>query len=187
MSAAIGAFWAKGFAATTLSDLEDATGVDRSTLYNSFEGKEGLYRAATAAYLDRADDELFAPLYEGTDGIADVIEFIDRLRDNLRSGANPPGCLIVNDMACATAHEATGRYLRSLEGGLRLALGRASRSGEADAVKADARCQFLCAAVVGINLVSRNGGDNVAALALIDGVRAEVSSWGGPADRERRG
>jgi AcrR family transcriptional regulator len=49
VAAAIVAFWAKGFEATTLSDLEAATGVDRSSIYNSFGGKEGLYRSAAAA------------------------------------------------------------------------------------------------------------------------------------------
>ncbi|MCP4960035.1 MAG: TetR/AcrR family transcriptional regulator, partial [Actinomycetia bacterium] len=65
VDAAIGAFFRSGFEATTLADLEHATGVDRSTLYNSFGGKQGLYELATTAYLERAETSLFEPLANG--------------------------------------------------------------------------------------------------------------------------
>ena len=93
VEAATYVFWEKGFAATTLSDLEAATGVDRSTLYNSFDGKTGIYRAATDAYVDGAEETMFEPLYMGANGLADVVEFLDRLHANLGSGSNPRGCL----------------------------------------------------------------------------------------------
>ena len=99
ISEAMRMFWSKGFSSTTLNDLEHATGVDRSTLYNSFDGKDGLYRSAAAAYVDGVEQELFASLFVGTGGIADVVEFIDRLDDVFRSGARPRGCLIINDLA----------------------------------------------------------------------------------------
>ena len=63
---AIAAFFQKGFEATTLADLEAVTGVDRSTLYNSFGGKTGLYQSATDTYLSLAEGGLFAPLLVGT-------------------------------------------------------------------------------------------------------------------------
>lgn len=177
VAAAVRTFWSKGFSSTTLNDLEVATGVDRSTLYNSFDGKEGLYRSAAAAYVDLAEQELFASLFNGTDGIADIVEFIDRLDEVFRSGARPRGCLIINDLASDVDDHASKRYLRSLEEGLRLALERASESGETDPNKALHRSQFLTAAVLGFSLVSRNSVDQKPALALIDGVRSEVSSW----------
>lgn len=92
MAAVIIAFWVKGVEATTLSDLEAATGVDRSSIYNSFGGKEGLCRSATSAYVESAEEVLFEPLYKGTAGIADLIEFLDRIAANLGAGTNPQGC-----------------------------------------------------------------------------------------------
>lgn len=177
ISEAMRAFWSNGFSSTTLSDLEEATGVDRSTLYNSFDGKEGLYRSAAAAYVDVVEQELFAPLFTGSDGIADIVEFIDRLDSVFRSGVRPRGCLIINDLASDVDDHASQRYLRSLEEGLRLALERASGSGETDPDKALQRSQLLTAAVLGFTLVSRNSVDQNPALALIEGVRSEVNSW----------
>ena len=177
VAAAIVAFWSKGFEATTLSDLEKATGIDRSSIYNSFGGKEGLYRSATAAYVDRAEEVLFRPLHKGTEGVADIVEFLDLLAENLGAGTNPQGCLIVNDMAAGPDRAATDRYLRSLRKGLRAALERASALGEIDPDTVRQREQLVSAAVIGINLVSRSAADNSAALTLIDGVRSEVNSW----------
>ncbi len=177
VSAAISSFWEKGFEATTLSDLEAATGVDRSTIYNSFGGKTGLYGSATAAYLDMSEEVLFEPLQKGTSGIADIIEFLDRLANVLGSGGNPPGCLIVNDMAADIDHEATNRYLQCLAGGFQSALERASSLDHSDPNKAEQRCQTLTAAVLGVNIAHRNSANTSLARKMIDGLRDEVSSW----------
>lgn len=177
VAAAVQPFWAKGFEATTLGDLEVATGVDRSSIYNSFGGKEGLYRSAAAAYVDSAEEVLFEPLHHGTGGIADIIEFLDRLAANLGAGTNPQGCFIVNDMAADVDHESTDRYLERLENGLRAALERASASGESQADKSIRRYRLLMAAVLGVNITHRNDKTGTRAANLVDGLRSEVSSW----------
>ena len=183
VAAAITAFWAKGFEATTLSDLESATGLDRSSIYNSFGGKDGLYRSAAAAYVDSAEDVLFEPLSKGKDGVTDIIEFLDRLADNLGAGTHPPGCLIVNDMSAEVDHKATNRYLTRLEEGLRAALERASESGETEASMNAQRCQLLTAAILGVNITHRNDESGTRAQELINGLRSEVGSWVGPRPR----
>jgi len=183
VAAAIIPFWAKGFEATTLSDLESATGLDRSSIYNSFGGKDGLYRSAAAAYVDGAEDLLFEPLHKGTRGVADIIEFLDRLEENLGAGTNPPGCLIVNDMTATVDHKATNRYLARLEEGLLTALERASGSGETQASMSVQRCQLLAAAILGVNITHRNDDSGTRAQKLIDGLRSEVGSWAGPPPR----
>jgi AcrR family transcriptional regulator len=176
VSAAILAFWEKGYSATTLHDLEAATGVDRSTLYNSFDGKKGLFRSAATAYVDLADERLFEPLYDGTQGIADIVEFIDRIDAILESDV-PTGCLIVNDMGEVTDPDSTRRYLERLEGGLRAALDRAAVAGQIEPNLCEQRCRLLTAAVIGLNQVNHSGADAVAASDLLEGIRMEVSAW----------
>ena len=46
-------FWKHGFADTSLQDLEQATGVNKSGLYTEFQGKEDLFLACLRHYLDR--------------------------------------------------------------------------------------------------------------------------------------
>ncbi|MDH3683729.1 MAG: TetR/AcrR family transcriptional regulator [Acidimicrobiia bacterium] len=188
VDAAIGAFFAKGFDATTLADLEAATGVDRSTLYNSFGGKRGLYHKATERYLDRAAESLFSVLYTGSDGtdgvgddtddgLQDVVQFLERLRSGLTSAAVSPGCLIINDMAAGSDPDAARRYRELLDNGLRAALGRAAKAGTIDSNTIESRASLVSAAVVGINLVSRHTGDNQQVDQLVTGAITEVTSW----------
>ena len=171
------AFWSKGFKATTLSDLEEATGVDRSTLYNFFDGKDGLYRSAAAAYVNDAEQWLFEPLLAGSSGIANITEFLDRLDEMYAASANTRGCLIVNGIASEGDPEATDRYLRYLEDGLQAALERAAAAGDTNPTKTAQRCQLLSAAIIGINLLDCRTTDNAATRTLINGVRSEVTSW----------
>lgn len=44
-------FWKKGFAETSVHDLETATGVNKSGLYSEFANKEELYLASLSHYL----------------------------------------------------------------------------------------------------------------------------------------
>jgi len=176
VDAAVIAFWRKGFDATTLGDLEEATGVDRSTLYNSFGGKSGLYERATDMYLTGAEQGLFAPLFDGTgDGLDDIAEVLRRLRHGLTNPDMPPGCLIVNDMALGPNEEPAARYRQLLEAGLRHALSRCDSFDEAEVER---RTQLLASSIIGANIVSKTSGGNAEELGrLINAIAAEVESW----------
>ncbi|MGI9646504.1 MAG: TetR/AcrR family transcriptional regulator [Ilumatobacteraceae bacterium] len=178
VDAAVGAFFAKGLDGTTLGDIETATGIDRSTLYNSFDGKDGLYHRATERYLDQAAIGLFGPLGDAdTDGLDAITDFLRRLRDGLTSSDVSPGCLIVNDMAAASDPAAAQRYRDLLETGLRSALGRAAEEGSIQADTIDARAALLSTTVIGVNLISGHTGDNAEVARLVDGAADEVARW----------
>lgn len=68
-------FWRKGYAATTMQDLEHATGLGRMSLYNAFGGKEDLFQAALERYID-ATRKLYAKHLCGG-GIADVERLVE--------------------------------------------------------------------------------------------------------------
>ena len=52
---AIPVFWERGFADTSLQDLEKATGVNKSGLYSEFKDKEDLFQASLQHYLVSLD------------------------------------------------------------------------------------------------------------------------------------
>ena len=176
VEAAIWAFFEKGLDGTTLGDLEEATGVDRSTLYNSFGGKKGLYASATSKYLDFAEAGLFEPLLVGTsDGFAALFDFLGRLRSGLTSDTAIPGCLIVNDMAAGSDPEAAARYRQMLEVGVQRAL---TRAGDTDSERRNARAGLISSSVLGVNLVSKlTNGDSVEIDRLIVAMIDEVGRW----------
>ncbi len=176
IGAAIGAFFVSGYDATTLPDLEAATGLDRSSLYNSFGGKRGLYEAAITTYLDVAEAGLFEPLLVGTDdGYADLLTFFGFLRTGMTSPEAIPGCLIVNDMASGADPEAALRYRGLLEEGMRRAL---QRSGETDEQRRNERAAHLTLGVLGVNLISKTTAGDVDEIGRhIDAMTSTVLGW----------
>ncbi|MEM7339773.1 MAG: TetR/AcrR family transcriptional regulator [Actinomycetota bacterium] len=172
IAAAIESFFRAGYEHTTLADLEGATSVDRSTLYNSFGGKHGLYELAVERYLDRAELSLFGPLHDqNRDGYEAILDLFERLRMGLTSADALPGCLIVNDMAAGAAPEAAARYRDLLEAGLVAALTRAGHPEPA------APAAVLASTVIGVNLVAKLTTDATEIGRLIDGAAATVAAW----------
>src|SRR5437870_3837584 len=91
-------FWQQGFERTSLEDLERATGLSRSSLYNTFGSKRRLFELAVTRYLQLLDAALLGPLEQGSEGLADIDLFLDRLGAQLEPGFIA-GCLLTNSLA----------------------------------------------------------------------------------------
>src|SRR5213083_2130783 len=50
LSRAMELFWLKGYAATAIADLEEATGLGRQSLYGAFGDKRGLFEQVVEHY-----------------------------------------------------------------------------------------------------------------------------------------
>lgn len=59
LTKAMGVFWQKGYANTSIDDLVNATGVNRYGLYGEFESKRGLFLACLDLYQDRVVEMAF--------------------------------------------------------------------------------------------------------------------------------
>src|ERR1700760_2564745 len=53
LTQAVRTFWTRGYAGTSISDLVEATGLSRSSLYQRFVDKDGVFLEALAAYHGR--------------------------------------------------------------------------------------------------------------------------------------
>jgi AcrR family transcriptional regulator len=86
-------FWDNGYEATSLSDLLEATGLTKSSLYKAFESKEGLFRRVVDVYeREHLGFRNFA-LSKPTPRL--ITESLLKGTVRLHTGDNtPPGCLI---------------------------------------------------------------------------------------------
>ncbi len=93
---ALEVFWQKGFAATSLDDLVEATGVNRPSLYAGFGDKEALYLKAMALYQSRITEQLDEVLTcQGcTDGLRGIVRryFDVMIRAYTGEAEHPLGC-----------------------------------------------------------------------------------------------
>ena len=107
--AARGVFWSRGYEDTSLPDLEEATGLNRSSIYHSFTSKRGLFDAAVESYLDDVVRPRLAPL--GAPEVApDALEtYLRGLRQAMvdhETALAKNGCLLLNATGSSLGHEA---------------------------------------------------------------------------------
>lgn len=94
-------FWARGYDGVSISDITSATGLSKSSLYNSFGGKDDLFRKALTRYhkstVQAGADWLAA------DDEADPMEKLDQLlrgpADDVHGRDDTRGCFLCNTSA----------------------------------------------------------------------------------------
>jgi TetR/AcrR family transcriptional repressor of nem operon len=91
--------WKKGMEASSAKALAEHLGISRSSLYNSFGGREGLIREAFKRYSSQSPDHMLAEI----DATSEILPVITSLfREVCRIRASDPdakGCLVVNCIA----------------------------------------------------------------------------------------
>ncbi len=93
---ATGVFWEKGYNGTSMQDLVDVTGLNRSSLYNSFGSKKELYRAVLSAYA-RENQHNFQQILLASGGALEAIRKIFELSlKSVAADKEGKGCMILN-------------------------------------------------------------------------------------------
>lgn len=186
---AMNVFWAKGYEATSLDDLCEATGLGRSSLYAAFGDKRTLYLEALGHYESAACERISAALGCAESPLAGVAEFVDRVISDIVSGPGRRGCFIGNCAAELARQDesAATRVRQSLErvqSTFRAALESAQRRGEiAKGADVDALAQFLTAGIQGLRLVGKANPDRATLEAI---ARIMLNALGGRGIRRRR-
>jgi TetR/AcrR family transcriptional repressor of nem operon len=174
VASAMTAFWSKGYEATSLQDLLDATGLSKSSLYQSFGGKQQLFGRCISAYTDR----MVTMLRERLGSSGSATQFIHSVLTEIGSegahGQRPVGCLVMN-----TASEFGQRepvfaewvdsgisrvravMLRAVEQGQRA--GEISRSTSAAAL-----ADYLMSSIAGLRTMVKAGTPTKKVLGVVD-------------------
>ncbi|MCV7061386.1 TetR/AcrR family transcriptional regulator [Mycolicibacterium vaccae] len=96
-------FWERGFEGASLTDLTEAMGITRTSMYAAFGNKEELFRAALRRYLDGPGGYLTGALAEPTARAVAEAFLRGAVRATTRPGG-PAGCLVVQgSLAAGTA------------------------------------------------------------------------------------
>lgn len=134
LAAALRVFWTKGYEGASLSDLTEAMGITRPSLYAAFGNKEALFRKALDLYerekLAYVGEALKAP---SSRGVAERL-----LRGALEmqtSDSEPRGCLrVISSMTCGAEAESVRADLierrASSQQALRDRMARAKEEGD---------------------------------------------------------
>lgn len=91
---ALRVFWEKGYEGSSLSDLTEAMGINRPSLYAAFGNKEALFRKALDRYVEGTMAFVRDAINQPTArGVAERL--LRSAADMVTNPHNPPGCLTV--------------------------------------------------------------------------------------------
>jgi AcrR family transcriptional regulator len=183
LTAARDLFWEQGYERVSIADLEQRTGLNRSSIYQEFGSKHELFVAALECYADRIIAGLLADLRDDRrPGLDTIVALFQRLAELFRcdAGMSTRGCLMVNATAELAAHDPAVRmqaeaYRDRLRASFGAALARAASRGETGAEPAEPRARLLAAALMGIWLTVRI--DPADAGELCHAVARQVEAW----------
>ncbi len=149
-------FWRKGFVATSMSDIYAATGLKPGNLYATFGDKDGLFRAAFAAYAKHFQATL--PL--DVEGVGAIRAWLETQVQLATGDPDRKGCFIINTNLEREAHSLETQQLAAsrlndicafFERQVQVAAARGELSNDPQVV------DFLVGTVLAIMTMARSG------------------------------
>ena len=154
-------FWEKGYEGTSIQDLEDATGLGRTSIYNAFGNKRQLFNRILECYKESVMSALFLAM----DSAPDIREGIRRLMhgalDIHFDTDNPGGCLVVLSVLESGQHDAqssdsVAQTIQDLKTGLQQRLKKAKQAGELSAdLDVSATATTIASAMMGMMVLGK--------------------------------
>lgn len=181
LAAALRVFWSKGYEGASLTELTEAMGITRPSLYAAFGNKEALFRKALDLYerekLVYMSSALEAPTARG---VAERLLY--GALEMQTSGSDPKGCLgVISSVACgAEAESIKAEVLKrraSSDAALLARMERAKAEGDLpEHMTADGMVHYLIAVIQGLSI---QAGAGAAPDQLRGLVRTTLDLWPG--------
>ncbi|MBD3008897.1 TetR/AcrR family transcriptional regulator [Streptomyces sp. 5-10] len=169
LDAAMHTFWEKGYEATSTQDLCEATGLGRSSIYNTFKSKHDLFQRALAHYIDTMTTAQLAVLedtrHSAVERIRALFAMVIDGETEHRAGGRSLGCLTVNTTVELAARDSQAAGMLERDTARRLTVLRAvieegRRDGSITSRRdAGALARFINAAIGGMRISSQGGAD----------------------------
>lgn len=162
LASALRVFWTKGYEGASLTDLTDAMGITRPSLYAAFGNKEALFRKALDLY-EREKLAYVAEALEAPSSRAVAERLLRGALEMQTSGCEPRGCLrVISSMTCGVEAESVRADLvarrASSEQALRTRMERAKAEGDLPAgTDVDGITSYLGAILQGMAVQAGSG------------------------------
>jgi len=128
-------FWEKGYEGTSIHDLEQAMGLNRTSIYNAFGNKRALFNRVMLCYKESVMSALFAELQNAPNIKEGVRRLLYGALDIHFDEENPGGCLMVLSMLEENQHDEQAKAdmqeaFHNLKNTVQTLLSRAKKAGE---------------------------------------------------------
>lgn len=174
-------FWEHGYASTSLAQLQAATGLNKSSLYQAYGSKRGLFGRALQNYLYDVIDPLLGPLESAGAGVGELVAYFSQLERLFATEAAPVatrGCLMLNTaMELGGLDSDAADRVRRYRLRIRSAFLAVARSAPGAVPDPEAEADILTSAQIGLMLTSRL--DPALAASLARTLASSVRTWRG--------
>ncbi|MBU2915411.1 TetR/AcrR family transcriptional regulator [Reichenbachiella agariperforans] len=89
-------FWRNGFHATSMQDLVDATGLNRSSIYNTFGDKYQLFEASIRHYQNGQSETVLQSFYKSLSPLESIHDFFLSILASIKEDKERRGCFLSN-------------------------------------------------------------------------------------------
>jgi TetR/AcrR family transcriptional repressor of nem operon len=184
---AMALFWRRGYEATSVQDLVEATGINRGSLYATFGNKQRLFLAVLDHYSDQVAKPLIAELADPVPRRA-IERMFEAIIRRTSDPNRPRGCLYTNtSLECPGSGDEISRKMAELVGQQELAIYRVLRRAQAEgaldpAEDARALARFFMGVAQGLNVVNKALADPSI---LKDMVEVAMRVWAPASPRSR--
>lgn len=178
LDALTGLFWQKGYEATSVTDIVQASGINKSSLYNAYGSKQDLFRIVLSRYVELRMDALAEMAdMSSRGGLESLHSFLDAIREFGRAG-----CLAVNTSTeLGTSDAAVAKLAQDYRDRTRSSLHKivvavTLKSGLASE-RIESRTDMLLTFLLGFSVAVRGGANDDEVNRLIEAAHDTVDSW----------
>lgn len=174
-------FWEKGYDSASLRELEGRMGINRFSIYSTFESKHALFLRALDRYRDRVVTDWVRPLEQSDEGVGAIRAYLEGLVELAASGEAWHGCLMTNSTVelgsdDTESAERLRAHLRRLENAFYSALLRARERGEVGTDRDPrATARFLTGSAQGLVVLSRVFPEREVLMDHVEGVLSSLT------------
>ncbi len=172
-------FWTRGYDATSIEDVVEATGINRGSIYGTFGDKQGLFNAVLEYYTQIVANSMLAELAD-PDPRRAIERMFAFIIDRTSNPKLPRGCLITNtSLGCRSRGDEISLHIEKCFGKVEDAIHAVMRRAQAAGLVASPReakalGRFFFCIVQGLNVLNKAA---VEPEALNDMARVAMSVW----------
>ncbi len=156
-------FRRQGFEGTSMNELQEAMGIGRQSLYDTFGDKKQLFLRSLDRYTARGRETMAAPLFAPDASLPELRRYFEEIVEFLTPRDGNGGCLLAGAIVELGAdHPEVASCCRTNQRSLREAIRKALKRAQVDGmIRKEIDCEsislVLMGKLYGMTLLARNG------------------------------
>ena len=178
--AAMDTFWSNGFDGTSMHQLLKSTGLSKSSLYQTFGGKQELFIKCLEEYTLAMKEKLLTQLSLSKSGVSFIKEVLLSTAEEAKGTSIPKGCLIMNTaiefaQSNAAVSRTVNKGIEAFQAIFLTALKKARAAKEIDeTADLEQLSSFVVSSMSGIKSMVKGGADEKSVRSIVEIVMRSI-------------